>query len=126
MVYFDHFEIHVQDSQKYVDFLFLLFQGGRYKKISDNNTYMFLTVDGIHIEVKQSTNYNKNFDTEIGKGVCLPCLRTNDAKKHITEIKCIINRVLENPSGDVYFFTDYEGVCWHIKDYIILDEYVNI
>ena len=51
MIHFDHFEIHVRDSAKYVLFLEKLFSGGRYKLISENSTYMFLTPDNLRFEI---------------------------------------------------------------------------
>lgn len=127
MIHFDHFEIHVRDSAKYVLFLQKLFSGGRFRLISENLTYMFLTQDGVRIEIKQNKSYQNFFNIDSGIGVCLPCLRTTNARKHIEDIGQItITKIINNPDGDVYFFKDYEQIDWHIKDYNILDKYVNI
>jgi hypothetical protein len=127
MIHFDHFEIHVGDSANYVLFLQKLFSGGRYKLISENSTYMFLTPDGIRIEIKQNSLYENIFSIDSGIGVCLPCLRTTGAKKHLDDLGQItITKIIHNPDGDVYFFKDYEQIDWHFKDYNILDVYVNI
>lgn len=126
MVHFDHFEIHVSNSEKYVLFLQLLFKGGRFKKISDNNTFMFITPDLIHIEVKENGLFVNNFNSKFGKGLCLPCLRMENAELHISGIIGIeITKIICNPDGKCYFFKDYEKIDWHIKDYIKLDIFVN-
>ena len=127
MIYFDHFEVHVRDSFKYVIFLKKLFAHGRYKKISENDTYMFLTHDNIRIEIKQHKTFANNFELNDGIGFCLPCLRMKDAKNHLTKIDEIhITKELLNPDGSVFFFKDHEGIDWHIKDYEILDIFTNI
>ena len=127
MVHFDHFEIHVTNSEKYVLFLQFLFKGGRFKKISDNNTYMFITPELIHIEVKENKSFTISFNTETGNGLCLPCLRMNNAELHINSINgIVITKTIQNPDGKCYFFKDYEKIEWHIKDYVQLDVYVNI
>ena len=127
MIHFDHFEIHVSDSAKYVLFLQKLFSGGRCKLISENSTYMFLTQDGMRIEIKQNNSYNDIFSIDSGIGVCLPCLRTSNAQKHLEDLEEItITKIIHNPDGDVYFFKDYEQIDWHIKNYDILDIFVNI
>ena len=41
------------------------------------------------------------------------------------ELKLKIVKTMKNPDGKVYFFNDYEGIAWHIKDYIFKDRYVN-
>lgn len=127
MVQFDHIEIHVKDSKLYVIFLKNLFNGGRYKKISENNTFMFLTPDNIRFEVKESAKFQESFNTEFGSGFCLPCLRMANAFLHLETIHgVIIKKIIENPDGKCIFFNDYEGIDWHIKDYEILDIYTNI
>lgn len=127
MIQFDHIEVHVKDSERYVNFLVSLFGGGRFKRISDNNTYMFLSIDNIRIEVKERSNYLVNIDLENAIGFCLPCLRMKGAKNHLLSLGNIeITKELENPDGAVIFFKDYEGVDWHIKDYEIFDIYTNI
>jgi hypothetical protein len=57
MIQFDHIEVHVKDSSSYVLFLLQLFGGGRYMRISDNNTYMFLSADNLRIELKEKGLY---------------------------------------------------------------------
>ena len=127
MVHFDHIEIHVKDSSYYMKYLHKLFKGGRSKRISENNTYMFLSPDLIRFEIKENINYNINFDISKNIGVCLPCLRMKDAKSHLKSIKEIsIKNIITNPDGFCYFFTDHEEIEWHIKDYEILDIFTNI
>ena len=62
MIKFDHIEVHVKNAKKYSQFLKKLFIEGRYKKISDNNTYMFLTSDNIHIEIKEDDLYKNLYN----------------------------------------------------------------
>lgn len=127
MILFDHLEVHVKNSLKYVNFLKSLFNGGRFKQISENQTYMFLSPDNIRIEVKQNNYYTENFKIDNGIGFCLPCLRMNEAKNHLNSIsEIVIKKEITNPDGVVIFFKDYEGIDWHIKDYAILDIFVNI
>ena len=127
MINFDHFEIHVKDSLKYVDFLQKLFGNGRYKKISNNNTFMFVSPDQIHIEIKENKKFIKSFDLEDSVGVCLPCLRMKGAKEHLLQLPEIqILKEIKNPDGACYFFKDYENIDWHFKDYDCLDIYINI
>ena len=127
MIKFDHIEVHVKNAKKYSDFLIKIFGGGRYKKIAENNVYMFLSSDNFHIEIKENKNFNKAFDVKSQKGFCLPCLRLKGAYKHLSKIKDIYcQSKLENPDGTVYFFQDYEGIDWHFKDYDIQDKYINI
>ena len=61
MLSFDHIEVHVKNSKPYAEFLLQLFDGGRIKKISDNNTYMFVSNDQLHIEIKENTIYKGKF-----------------------------------------------------------------
>ena len=127
MVQFDHIEIHVKNSKRYVEFLQIIFKGGRFKKISENNTYMYLSPDLIRFEVKENSKFQKKLDLNVGIGFCLPCLRMKNASKHLDSLEGVeINKVLDNPDGKCIFFKDYEGIEWHIKDYEILDVFVNI
>jgi hypothetical protein len=127
MILFDHIEIHVENSKSYVKFLEKLFKGGRYKKISENNTYMYLTPDNLRFEVKENIKFQKNFNINTGLGFCLPCLRMKNASKHLSSIRqIVIQKVIENPDGKCFFFKDYQNIDWHIKDYQILDIYTNI
>jgi len=126
MIKFDHIEVHVKDANKYAIFLKKLFAGGRYKKISENDIFMFISADNMHIEIKQSNDHIKNnFKSDIG--FCLPCLRMKGALKHLNNLEeVIITNKIDNPVGPCYFFRDYEDIDWHIKDYDVLDIYVNI
>lgn len=127
MIQFDHIEVHVKDSKLYAEFLVKLFGHGRIKRISDNNTYMFLSHDNLHIEIKERTTYEREFDIATGIGFCLPCLRMVSAYEHLSSIQGItLTNKVDNPDGPCYFFRDYEGIDWHIKDYNTLDVYVNI
>lgn len=127
MILFDHIEVHVKDSKKYAIFLNQLFKYGRFKKISENNTYMFIGSSDIHIEIKENSNFTKPFNLENGIGFCMPCLRMKGAEEHLKSLQNIeIDNAINNPDGKCFFFTDYEGIKWHFKDYDIQDEYVNI
>lgn len=121
-VLFDHIEVYVQDINKYCMFLNKIFQGGRYRIISPSGTAMFKSNDGMNIEIKKRGVSKK----PAAAGYCNPCLRTDSAKHFIENVlKLEIRRVVKNPGGDCYFFTDHEGVVWHIKDYLKQDDYVN-
>ena len=54
-------------------------------KISENETFMFISVDDIHIEIKQSSDFIKN-ELKTYKGFCLPCLRMKGAFEHLKNI----------------------------------------
>lgn len=126
MIKFDHIEVHVSNSKKYALFLKKLFKAGRFKKISENETFMFISADDIHIEIKQSSDFIKN-ELKTYKGFCLPCLRMKGAFEHLKNInELTITSKIKNPDGFCYFFKDYEGIDWHMKDYDIQDIYVNI
>jgi hypothetical protein len=127
MIQFDHIEVHVRDSKKYAGFLQTIFGNGRYQRISDNETYMFVSADQIHIEIKQKPDYNRPFDVQSDVGFCLPCLRMKGALEHLNAIPGVtITHQVQNPDGPCYFFTDHEGITWHFKDYDVQDIYVNI
>ena len=127
MIKFDHIEVHVTKAEKFAVFLKELFGNGRYKKISENNTFMFISVDNLHIEIKEKKNFNQPFMLEKGIGFCMPCLRMTGALDHLTKIaKIEITNQIQNPDGACYFFKDYEGIDWHFKDYDIQDIYINI
>lgn len=127
MIIFDHIEIHVSNSLKYSNFLKKLFKIGRFKKISENNTYMFLTSDNLRFEIKESKIYTEIFNINNGKGFCLPCLRMKNALTHLKTLENItITKTIKNPDGDCIFFKDLEGIDWHIKDYETLDIFTNI
>jgi hypothetical protein len=124
MILFDHIEVHVSNPENYCKFLISLFKGGRFSKISENGTFMFQTQDQIHLEIKQSTN--STIKLSGSKGFCMPCLRMENAYNHLSNLSLKITKELSNPDGPCYFFTDNEGIEWHIKSYIIQDCYINI
>jgi hypothetical protein len=127
MIKFDHLEVHVKDAQQSASFLLKLMGNGRFKKISDNNTYMFVSADDIHIEIKEKPAFQNAFDTSNGIGFCMPCLRMKGALNYLEKISEIqITSQVQNPDGACYFFKDYEGIDWHFKDYDIQDIYINI
>jgi len=121
-VFLDHIEAHVEDIAEYCKFLVKIFQGGRYKVISDNGVSMFASNVGINIEVKKKkTSELPNFS-----GFCNPCLRMENAKNFIeNELGFKIENTIHNAEGDCYFFTDHEGIPWHVKDYLARDTYTN-
>jgi hypothetical protein len=124
MILFDHIEVHVSKPEEYCKFLNSLFKGGRYSRISEDGTYMFLTQDQIHLEIKQSKD---SLVKLIGsKGFCMPCLRMDNAYDHLINLNLSITKELSNPDGPCYFFTDMEGIDWHIKSYMKQDIYINI
>ena len=111
-VRFDHIEVHVNDIEKYCLFLEALFEGGAYKVISSSGTSMFTSPEGLNIEIKK-----RGIESlPVMSGFCNPCLRRLNAKDFIAELGIKIDKELAAPSGMVYFFKDYEGVVWHIKD----------
>jgi hypothetical protein len=121
-VFFDHIEVHVDDIPGYCEFLVRIFQGGRYKVISQTGTSMFITNEGINFEVKK----RKIAAAPIAAGFCRPCLRMESAKEFIeNQLKLEIENTVVNPDGDCYFFTDHEGITWHIKNYLVKDKSVN-
>lgn len=127
MIKFDHIEVHVKDAEKYATFLQKIMGNGRYKKISDNNTYMFVSVDDIHIEIKEKSDFLIPFELKTNIGFCMPCLRMKGAYEHLENIPEIkITNQIQNPDGACYFFKDYEGIDWHFKDYDVQDIYINI
>jgi hypothetical protein len=119
---FDHIEAHVADVPGYCAFLVKVFGGGRHKVIGENGTAMFISPDGLCIEVKK----REVSATPAASGICNPCLRRAGAKALIeVELGLRIGKTVENASGKVYFFTDQEGILWHIKDYSQEDEYTS-
>lgn len=109
---FDHIETHVREINRYCDFLVTIFEGGTYEKISDSGTSMYSSPEGIHIEVKKT----KLDQAPVSVGFCNPCLRRQDAKAFISRLGLTIDKELLSPEGPVFFFTDYEGIQWHMKD----------
>ena len=121
-VFFDHIEVHVEDISQYCAFLVKLFKGGRYKIISDSGSSMFVTTDGLNIEVKKNKTGNK----PSAAGFCNLGLRMENAKSFIEEeLQVEITQTVSNPEGNIYFFDDHEGVTWHIKDYLFRDDTIN-
>lgn len=121
-VFFDHIEVHVENIPEYCVFLKKIFQGGRYKVISETGTSMFASNDGIHIEIKKK----KTSDGPTSAGYCNPCLRMENAKDFIENQLCLtIDSTVTNPDGNCFFFKDHEGITWHIKDYLARDKFTN-
>lgn len=121
-VFFDHIEVHVDNILEYCEFLKKIFQGGRYKVISETGTSMFVSNDGLNIEVKKKKTSNKT----VFAGFCKPCLRMEGAKDFIENELCLtIENTVVNPDGNCYFFSDHEGITWHVKDYLLRDKYIN-
>jgi len=121
-IFFDHIEVHVENIAEYCEFLVKIFQGGRYKVISESGTSMFISNDGINIEVKKK----KTSAMTAFAGFCKPCLRMENAKNFIeNKLQLKIENTVSNPDGDCYFFVDHEGITWHVKDYLIKDKYIN-
>lgn len=121
-IYFDHVEVHVNDIAGYCKFLQKLFCGGRYKVISETGTSMFCSPDLINFEIKKRQD---DAPKPQSSGFCRPCLRMEHAKEHILGLGLKIDLQVQNPDGPCYFFTDHEGVVWHIKEYLVRDQYIN-
>lgn len=121
-VWMDHIEVHVAEIDRYGSFLQALFGGGRFKQISESGTSMFISPEGVCIEVKK----RKIPEDPARSGFCLPCLRMEGARAHIESTLALeIDETITNPEGEVHFFTDPEGVQWHIKDYAHRDRYID-
>ncbi len=121
-VLFDHIEVHVEDISGYCRFLEKLFRGGRYKVISETGTSMFISNDGLNIEIKKK----KERLLPVIAGFCNPCVRVQNAKDFIENVlKLKIVKSIQNPDGYCYFFVDHEGVQWHAKDYMVRDKSIN-
>jgi len=120
-VIFDHIEIHVADIPRYCEFLTALFGGGRYRRINDAGFHMYLTPEGQAFELKP-----KATDLPAARsGFCLPCIRTSDARAHLERLGLAIDESAALPDGSVHFFTDHEGIQWHVKEYDHADGYVR-
>lgn len=111
---FDHIEVHVTDIKKYCDFLTKIFKGGRTEVLNKEGVSMYTSPDGLNIEVKKK----ETEQLPILSGFCSPCLRMAGARDFIQDVlKYEILEVRRTPQGyPVYFFKDYEGIIWHIKD----------
>lgn len=112
MARFDHIEAHVKDVASYCDFLRKLFEGGSHQVIADDGTAMFTSHDGLRIEVK-----HRNGKTDpVMSGICNPCLRRKQPEELLAKLGLAIDSVGKSAEGKVLFFTDKEGIVWHIKD----------
>ncbi len=121
-VFFDHIEAHVDDIPRYCEFLVRIFQGGRYHVITDSGISMFASNVGLNIEVKKRSAGI----AVTNSGYCNPCLRMENAKEFIeNELGFAIERTISSEDGHCYFFTDHEGIAWHVKDYLKKDRYTN-
>ena len=113
MTKFDHFEVHVKDIENYINFLKNIFEGGSFKKLTKEGITMFKSPEGIFIEIKHIKGNKKPSLA----GFCQPCLRKKNAKQFIQINNFKIVDENKTPNGKVYFFKDYEGIIWHLKDY---------
>jgi hypothetical protein len=120
MAEFDHIEVHVAEIKRYCQFLVAVFEGGSYDVISESGTSMFISPEGIQIEVKKK---KADRPPEMS-GFCNPCLRRPDPKALIGGLGLKIESERDTSSGKVYFFKDHEGVTWHIKDLPKKESYV--
>ena len=112
-ILFDHIEIHVDDVPRYCDFLVGLFGGGRYRQISDTGVHMVLTPGGQAFEIKKRAAGL----SAARSGFCLPCIRTTDARAHLDALGLQVDQTVTNDDGRIHFFTDHEGIEWHVKEY---------
>ena len=120
-ILFDHIEIHVADIPRYCDFLVRLFGGGRHRQISDAGVRMFLNPAGQAFEIKQ-----KATDVPAARsGFCLPCIRTAGAREHLAALGLAVDQAVTNDDGEILFFTDHEGIQWHVKGYDHADGQVS-
>ncbi len=121
-VFFDHIEVYVKDIPAYGEFLKKVFQGGRFRIVGKTGTGMFLCEGSPAIEVKQKMDDQK----PVCAGFSLPCLRVEGAKDFIeNDLNGKVTKTAETDLGTVYFFTDYEGITWHFKDYLSRDKMLN-
>lgn len=120
-VLFDHIEIHVDDIPAYCDFLVRLFDGGRHRRISDTGVHMFLTPGGQAFEIKRRVTEQP----AARSGFCLPCIRTSGARAHLEALGLAVDDTSTNADGNIYFFTDHEGIQWHAKEYDHADAQVS-
>jgi len=117
----DHIEIHVSDIEGYCQFLTRLFGGGRYKQISESGRSMYITEAGENFEIKKRLTDN----APDRSGLCLPCIRMDEAAAHLEALGLTVDETITNPEGIVHFFTDHEGIQWHVKSYSHRDRYIN-
>lgn len=121
MIHFDHIEVHVADIPAYCDFLQKLFGGGKHQRLNAEGVSMFKTPDGICFELKPRVAEA----APDRSGFCLPCIRASGARAHIASLGLSIDQASMNPDGEVLFFTDHEGIQWHMKDHDHADGMVN-
>lgn len=110
-VHLDHVEIHVDDPASYCVFLARLFRGGRHGALDPGGTRLFVTPGGDRFEVKR----REPGATPVRAGVCMPCVRTADPRRLVEELGRTVDFTGESPEGEVVFFTDPQGVQWHVK-----------
>ena len=113
-VEFDHLEIHVRDVPAYRAFLAALFRGGDYRILNDEGVTMYRTPCGRCFELKPRAPDATPPDRS---GVCLPCIRMTDPLPHLASLRITPDTTVENEHGRIHFFTDAEGVEWHVKDW---------
>lgn len=111
---FDHIEVYVRDIKKYCHHLIKMFQGGNVVVLNEEGISMFTGPEGLNIEVKK-----RAIDQDsILSGFGCPCLRMEGAKSFIQDTLNyeIVDTRKDLQGYPVYFFKDYEGIMWHIKD----------
>ena len=59
MSFFDHIEVHVDNIDKYIEFLIVIFEGGTHKKLTKDGICMFKSPEGLFIEIKHKENIIK-------------------------------------------------------------------
>ncbi len=111
VVWLDHVEIHVDDTAAYGRFLLRLFGGGGFHVMDPSGTSMFVTDQGARFEIKKRAVASP----PTRSGVCLPCICTADPAGHIEALGLSVDDVGMSPEGEVYFFTDPQGIQWHAK-----------
>ena len=107
----DHVEIHIDDPDAYCLFLERLFRGGGSRTLDEDGTRLFVAPGGERFEIKR----RDPGITPVRSGVCMPCLRTGDPRGLVHALGLSIDLEGRSPEGDVLFFTDPQGVQWHVK-----------
>ena len=107
----DHVEIHIDDPSSYCVFLEKLFRGGGSRRLDDQGTRLFVAPGGERFEIKR----REPGVAPVRSGVCMPCLRTPDPRALINGLGLSVDVEGRSPEGDVLFFTDPQGVQWHVK-----------
>ncbi|HSM05219.1 MAG TPA: hypothetical protein VK858_11350 [Longimicrobiales bacterium] len=108
----DHVEVHIDDSTTYCAFLERLFQGGRSRSLDDRGTRLFVAPGGERFEIKVREPGAK----PARSGVCMPCLRTPEPRVFVSRLGLPVDFIGDSPEGEVVFFTDPQGVQWHVKE----------